>query len=624
MGYAAAAAALIAALTLVLYRPGLDGPLLLDDFAHLQPLIDAAPAGSGSAWTQLRSHASPLGRPLAMLTFTANAALHGADLAAWKLTNVLAHLLAGVCLALCCAAAARAAGPRAAAAAPALALAVAALWILHPLHLGTVLYTVQRMTVLSALFVLAGLALYLDGRWRMAAGAGGGRRRLFAAFGLCLPLAVLSKETGVLLPALCAIAELVLVRHAAQARTPRLVAALLLGSTVVPLAVLAGVYAWHYEALVAAPFAARDFGPLERMLTELRVLVRYVGQVLVPVPAAFGFIHDDLVPSRGLLQPPFTAAALAALAALAASALWWRRRCPLYAFGVLAFLAAHSLEASFLPLELMFEHRNYLPSAFLLLGVAGALAAVPAQAAVKRAAFGTALVLLALVTGLRAPVWASAPALYADMLRLHPDSPFAAAMVAELLSQDGAHGAAAAVLDGRPGAGPAIQRLVLACRRGEPISAAMLRSAGGQGPVDAYQGEGLITLAELGLDGRCDLDASAFADRLAGVVERPIAQARTAFTLRIYQAHYLHRSARTAAALAALESAQALRARDPMPSLFAAELAFAAGRTGRAQAYYARAAAVDARGGGRHAHAVAAVGRLLGRAPSSLQGDPQP
>ena len=40
------------------------------------------------------------------------------------------------------------------------------LWLLHALHVSTVLYTVQRMAQLSALFVFAGLLVYSYGRQR--------------------------------------------------------------------------------------------------------------------------------------------------------------------------------------------------------------------------------------------------------------------------------------------------------------------------------------------------------------------------------------------------------------------------------------------------------------------------
>ena len=52
-----------------------------------------------------------------------------------------------------------------------IACLAAAIWLLHPLHVSTVLYTVQRMAQLSALFSLVTLLLYSLGRDRQIAGS---------------------------------------------------------------------------------------------------------------------------------------------------------------------------------------------------------------------------------------------------------------------------------------------------------------------------------------------------------------------------------------------------------------------------------------------------------------------
>jgi hypothetical protein len=40
----------------------------------------------------------------------------------------------------------------------------------------------------------------------------------------------------------------------------------------------------------------------------------------------------------------------------------WRKRFPIVAFAVLWFLVGHSLESTVFPLEIIHEHRNYLPA----------------------------------------------------------------------------------------------------------------------------------------------------------------------------------------------------------------------------------------------------------------------
>src|SRR3990172_5989953 len=55
-----------------------------------------------------------------------------------------------------------------------LSAVVAALWIVHPIQVTSVLYVVQRMTSLSGFFVILGLICYLKGRMRLISGKQGG------------------------------------------------------------------------------------------------------------------------------------------------------------------------------------------------------------------------------------------------------------------------------------------------------------------------------------------------------------------------------------------------------------------------------------------------------------------
>jgi hypothetical protein len=109
----------------------------------------------------------------------------------------------------------------------------------------------------------------------------------------------------------------------------------------------------------------------QRLLSEGRALVDYIGALLLPRGPAMGVFKDDFAISTRLLSPPSTAFALLALAAISALAIALRKRAPSVFAGWYFFLIAHSIESSFLPLELYFEHRNYLPAFGLLLAVAG-------------------------------------------------------------------------------------------------------------------------------------------------------------------------------------------------------------------------------------------------------------
>jgi hypothetical protein len=83
-----------------------------------------------------------------------------------------------------------------------MAAVVAAFWLLHPLHISTVFYTVQRMTELSTLLVLAGVVSYVKGRRVQEQSVAKGWLLIALGFGVFFPLAMLSKENSSAVPRL--------------------------------------------------------------------------------------------------------------------------------------------------------------------------------------------------------------------------------------------------------------------------------------------------------------------------------------------------------------------------------------------------------------------------------------
>jgi hypothetical protein len=157
-------------------------------------------------------------------------------------------------------------------------------------------------------------------------------------------------------------------------------------------------------------YAGRSFSMGERLLTEGRVLVDYLHWMLLPDPSRLSLYHDDFVVSHGLLTPPSTLWALLFLAALLAAMAWLHKRRPLMALGIAWFFIAQLLTATVLPLELVYEHRNYFASLSVFLVVGDGLLRMPRDASLRRAGIGIAVALLALyagMTALRAREWQS-------------------------------------------------------------------------------------------------------------------------------------------------------------------------------------------------------------------------
>ncbi|MES1952396.1 hypothetical protein S4A8_16137 [Salinisphaera sp. S4-8] len=395
-----------------LFWAGLSGPFLFDDIRNLEPLgFDGGISNAADlARFVFSGESGPLGRPFSLLTFAMNDVSWPSDPWLFKYTNLLIHILNGVLVftltrqlcRLC-----RTPENQTLA----VALCATAIWLIHPLQLTPVFLVVQRMTELSALFVLAGLVTYLRGRRTAATRPLIGYVLMSLGVGLGGILAVLSKENGILLPLFIVVIEATIASGAPQYNQR-------------PRAAWRAVFIWLPIVLLAAYILRgvlysdggllprRNFTMGERLLTEARVLMDYLRLTLLPNLNGSGLFHDDYVPSKGLLKPATTVFSIVVLAALFIAALFYRRRYPVLAFGILWFLAGHALEAGPVNLELYFEHRNYLP----LLGPAFAAAwyALVARMAMRRFVVGG---LLAFTTLCALATW-NASAVWGDTWRL--------------------------------------------------------------------------------------------------------------------------------------------------------------------------------------------------------------
>ena len=428
----------ILALGLLVYWPGLSGGYVFDDFGNLvDNTAFAQSALQAHFWHAIWSaHAGPLDRPLSMFTFAAQMVFTGMNPWPLKLANVLLHLFNGWLIWLL---SARVLGwlERGAArpwlvGAPTLALLVTAAWVLAPIQLTAVLYVIQREESLASAFVLLGLLAYWHGRMRLIAGRPGALAWIWGSLALGTAVAALAKDTGVMLPAYAFVLEWVVLRGA---RGPEKRPGLnpLIPVFVVLLLVPGALgLAWLLPgALNGSAYAARPFTLSERLFTEGRVLVDYLRWIVLPSPNALSLYHDDIALSTGWLSPWTTAASWAFLAALLAAALWLRKRLPLFAFGVLWWFAGQSLLSTFVPLELVYEHRNYLPDWGVFLALFGLLFTWSPPDAERRGTLrlltvGGMLALIALYgvfTAIRAQTWGNPYRLAYFEATTHPQSP---------------------------------------------------------------------------------------------------------------------------------------------------------------------------------------------------------
>jgi len=348
---------LILLTTVGLYWQGLNGIFILDDIPNLESLTSIKGEGINAIFLfALEGIASSLGRPISLLTFALQAdnwPHHPWD---FKYVNLMIHLLNG-CLVFWFILSLTRLMKLSEKRSLLLAFLTASLWLLHPLQVSTVLYVIQRMTQLSTLFTLVGLLVYLHGRQHLA------QDRLKSGFfwvsiGVVLGgvLGTLSKENGVLLVLYIIVLEVTLLRSLPKPRYWRLWSGIFL---YLPLVLLALYFLTHINTLLQG-YEIRNFTLGERLLTEARILTDYISKILLLTPYEFGLYHDDYTISRHLLTPPSTLIAIIFIMVMFVTALWKRHIWPVFALGVLWFLAGHVLESSFIGLMLYFEHRNYL------------------------------------------------------------------------------------------------------------------------------------------------------------------------------------------------------------------------------------------------------------------------
>lgn len=291
-------------------------------------------------------------------------------------------------------------------------LVAACIFVAHPIQTQAVTYIVQRMTSLAVLFYLAALLFYLYGCLSE------NRSRRWASWGACFLCWVLSlgtKEFAITLPGAIFLIEWFFFRGQDARWRKRALVCVGIG-----LFVLVAGIGYSLSVKPFRGFESRDFTMAERLLTQPRVVLLYISLIFWPLASRLNLLHDVPV-STSLFDPPTAVLSLVAIVALMALAVWLARRAPLISFGILWFFLHLVIESSFLPLEMVYEHRLYLP----MFGVAFIVADV-VQRCVARRQFWVVLPIVLVVGGLsvatytRNQDWQDRTTLWTDVIEKSP------------------------------------------------------------------------------------------------------------------------------------------------------------------------------------------------------------
>lgn len=425
-------------MTAAVYWPGLHGGFLFDDYINLPSLGAQGPIDNWPAfWRYITSGtADPTGRPLTLLTFLLDARDWPASPHPFKCTSLVLHLLNGALLfALLLRLGSFLHGDDHARIRRSASVATA-LWLLHPLFVSTTLYIVQREAMLPATCVLAGLLTWMHGRELIV----GGRTRrgitvsVIGIAGFTL-LGTLAKANGALLPLFVLLIEYVVIRPRRSIDFPKsrsLYRGMLFICGILPAAaIVAYLLRVGIHGMAEGNVPSRPWSYAQRLLTEPRVLMDYLALLWTPRADSTGLFNDQYVPSISWLHPVTTLFSLLALAALVTIAFAFRKKLPTLSTAIGFFLIGHLIESSTIPLELYFEHRNYLPALLMFWPLGEWLADRRTLGLLKTALTCLLPLTLAFLTYSRAQVWGNELTQALIWARINPDSPRAQANAAQ-------------------------------------------------------------------------------------------------------------------------------------------------------------------------------------------------
>jgi len=301
-------------------------------------------------------------RPVAKISFALNYYFHGLDVKGYHIVNIIIHLLAGIVLYYFVK----------------ITLSIrlardmfdetwfipfftALIWLVHPLHTQSVTYIVQRMNSMASMFFIMAMLFYVKGRLtpeRM-------RRVLFFIISFIAGiLAFGSKENTATLPLFILLYEW----YFFQDFRLKISRQQLFWVIAIGLMFVFVLYFFLGSSPLSKLFpdyGSRPFTMAQRLLTQPRVVLHYISLIFYPEPSRLNLDYDFPL-SYSLVSPITTLLSILVIVGMLGLAIYTAKKNRLYSFCILWFLGNLIIESSTIPLEIIFEHRTYLPSMMVI------------------------------------------------------------------------------------------------------------------------------------------------------------------------------------------------------------------------------------------------------------------
>ena len=404
-------------LVFLIYSSNLDGPFLFDDGTNIQH--NSAIRLTRLSWTGLKDAAfnSPLSnRPLAYISFALNYYFHGYRTVGYRTVNILIHILAGVFLFLFIKTTLSLPAVRSRYGIrnwlPYIAVLV---WLVHPLQTQSVSYIVQRMNSMASMLYLLSMLCYARARLAQAPAV------KWPLTGACIVsglLALGTKETAATLPLFILLYEWFFFQDL-NGRWLKRHLPFLAGLVILLLGVALIYLGGHPFEKILSRYETRDFTPLQRVLTEFRVLILYLSLLIYPHPNRLNLDYDYSL-SHSLIEPPTTLLALLAIIGMLAWSIRLAKNDRLISFCILWYFGNLVIESSIVGLEIVFEHRAYLPSMMMILMVAILVDRYLKSKLLKIALVCAITLVFSAWTYERNTIWSNAVSLWSDVVKKSP------------------------------------------------------------------------------------------------------------------------------------------------------------------------------------------------------------
>ena len=419
------AVAFIAIAVSIAYSNILNAPFVFDDYHNIRQNSNIKIDNISLRSLYEASTNNPTPRPVAYISFAINYYFGGDNVRGYHLVNLFIHAFNGVLVFLL--------GQMVLAKVVGngdalndqnskmcywMAVSAALVFVLHPVQTQSVTYVVQRMTSLCSLFYLSSIFVFFCGRKTSST-----RNRIvlwILAFVFWL-LAIGTKQIAVTLPLAILLLDWVFFqdgKHDFRNSVRRYGGFVL--ATLAVMCIVAFVFKGvELPKLFTRGYARREFSLTERLLTEGRVMIHYLSLMCWPAPSRLTLVYD-FPTSKSFFDPILTSVSWVLILTSLVLSIVFVDKCKMLSFAVLWFFLHLAVESTVIPLELVYEHRLYLPMFGVCLAVVFYCNCWIKHASFRFALLAILVFLLGAGTYIRNQAWHSEISIWSDNISKQP------------------------------------------------------------------------------------------------------------------------------------------------------------------------------------------------------------